>query len=96
MKWKLFKNMAAFMMAILGMKEIPIKDQKIEFSEDQKRKLQEALGEKFNLEELTEKMNQEIADSLKSDDAKDQELIDLRKKAQQERVRVLCAFSQRA
>lgn len=86
MKWKLFKNMAAFMMAILGMKEIPIKDQKIEFSEDQKRKLQEALGEKFNLEELTEKMNQEIADSLKSEDAKDQELIDLRKKAQQELI----------
>ena len=69
----------------MNLSEVPIKDQKIEFSEAQKQKLQDALGEKVNLEELTVKMNQEIADSLKDATAEtDQELIDLRKKAQEE------------
>lgn len=83
--WKVWKNMAAFMVGILGLAEIPIEDQKIEFSEEQKKKLQAALGDKVDLGELTEKMNQEIADSLKSaEEDNDQELIDLRKKAQEE------------
>ena len=55
-----FKQLYATMLAFLGLKSL-IKDGKFELSDEQKTKLQDAFGEKINLEKVTKAFNEELA-----------------------------------
>lgn len=77
-----FKHMAALMMVALGIKNLPIEDRKLKFTEEQEAKLKEALGVDISLEEVVQKMNQELAEAAAAEDAKnDNQLTDLREEA---------------
>jgi len=78
---KKFKALYAFMLAFFSADSL-VEDGKINLSEDQKQKLQDALGPKTKLSEVVDAMNQELADAAaKDDDDKDQQLVDLKEEA---------------
>lgn len=85
---KNFKAMVAFMLAITGLKELPIADSKVAFTDEQNAKLdaalQEKLGAQFTLEKVVSAMNQELAAAAAAEEANnDAELVDLRAEARQ-------------
>lgn len=63
MKWKLAANMAALVMSILGIEKIPIENSKVSFDDDQKKKLQDALAEEKDYDEMLKAFNRDIADA---------------------------------
>lgn len=81
---KKFKEVFALMMALFAVQkeEDLLTDGQLDLSEDRKKKLAAALGEKINIEELTKAINAELAEVAKKEEAQnDTELQDLRKKA---------------
>ncbi|MFD2824792.1 hypothetical protein ACFS5M_14005 [Lacinutrix iliipiscaria] len=78
---KKFKALYAFMLAFFSAESL-VEDGKINLSEDQKQKLQDALGPKTKLDDVVDAMNQELADAAaKDEDDTDQQLVDLKKEA---------------
>lgn len=66
MKFKLFAKTVAFMTALFSWGDkVPIVDGKVSIDDDQKQKLQEALGENHDVEEVLKGINKEIADAAK-------------------------------
>lgn len=85
---KKFKAMIAFMLAITGLKELPIANSEVKFTEEQEAKLkaalQEKLGANITLDSVVAAMNQELAAAKSAEDANnDGELQDLREEARQ-------------
>lgn len=77
-----FKNVAALIMAVLGITKMPIEDGKLHFTEEQEAQLRKALGNDVSLEEVVKNMNQELADARLAEEAKnDNVLADLREEA---------------
>src|SRR5690554_2002796 len=59
-----------------------VKDGKVNLSEEQMQSLQDALGPKTKVSDVVDAMNQELADAAaKNEEATDQEMVDLKKKA---------------
>lgn len=67
MKFKLFAKTVLFMSALFGWKDVPITEGKVDMTEDQKQKLQEALGENLKVDEVLKGINKEIADAAAGD-----------------------------
>ena len=44
MIWNKMKASAAYVMAFLGLEEIPVKEGKVDFEQDQRTKIEEKLG----------------------------------------------------
>lgn len=63
MKFNLFARTVAFMMAFLGWKELPMTEGKVSMSDDEKKRLQEALGDEHDVEEVLKGINKEIAEA---------------------------------
>lgn len=63
MKWKLAARMATLVMGILGLDEIPITEGKVNFTEDQKMKLQAMLAEEKDYDEMLKAFNKDLADA---------------------------------
>jgi len=80
----MFKTLNAlytFMLAFFSAKSL-VEDGKINLSDDQLQKLQDALGPKVKVNEVVDAMNKELADAAaKDEDATDQQLVDLKKEA---------------
>lgn len=79
--FKEFKAMYTFMLAFFSAKSL-VEDGKINLTEEQKQKLQDALGPKTKLSDVVEAMNKELADAAnKDEEGGDQQLKDLKKEA---------------
>lgn len=73
---KKFKAMYAFMLAFFSADSL-VEDGKINITEEQKQKLQDALGESVKLSAVVEAMNKELADFSNNPSAQDDEDQDL-------------------
>lgn len=76
MKWKIAAKMAALVMTSLGIKEIPIEENEVAFSDDQKNALKNAFksdtdtnGEK-SLKKMIDAFNKDLLSNKASEDAK--------------------------
>ena len=76
-----FKALYTFMLAFFSAESL-VEDGKINLSDEQIQKLQDALGEKTKVSDVVDAMNKELADAAaKDEEATDQQLVDLKKKA---------------
>lgn len=82
---KKFKAFYAFMLAFFSADSL-VEDGKINLSDEQKQKLQDALGEKTKLSEVVDAMNQELAEAAKAENGEDQELVDLKAEAMKQLI----------
>ena len=73
MIWNKMKASAAYVMAFLGLEEIPVKEGKVDFEQDQRTKIEEKLGAE-QAQKLFDNMNAELASA--TIDAKEQEALD--------------------
>ncbi|WP_322970344.1 hypothetical protein [Faecalibacter sp. LW9] len=73
MIWNKMKASAAYVMAYLGLEEIPVKEGKVDFKEDQRTKIEEKLGAE-QAQKLFDNMNAELASNEVN--AKEQAALD--------------------
>ena len=73
MIWNKMKASAAYVMAFLGLEEIPVKEGKVDFEQDQRTKIEEKLGAE-QAQKLFDNMNAELASA--DIDAKEQAALD--------------------
>ena len=73
MIWNKMKASAAYVMAFLGLEEIPVKEGKVDFEQDQRTKIEEKLGAE-QAQKLFNNMNAELASA--DIDAKEQAALD--------------------
>ena len=61
MKWNLAAKMVPLVMNLLGIAEIPVADGKVNFSDEQKQKLQESLESEADVDQLMKSFNSDLA-----------------------------------
>lgn len=73
MKWKLAASMVPLVMSLLSIAEIPTADGKVNFSDEQKKKLKAALDSEADVDKLMESMNSDLS-KMESDAQREERL----------------------